>query len=158
MFRLMPAAAVGLATLAFAVSSAWGYGDPSHTVKAHGYPACSVTAYGPAFSANLKAMTYGGGTSCAHAVGRRQISVAEQVLGRNGHWYTITGSTLFHPYTPFNPLRQFATRPAFLGHVYRTVATANLIVPNGFAGCSLHKPPACSEHIIVTARSAPIAP
>lgn len=156
--RFSFAFAVALAVLAVAVSSALGYGDRPHTVKAHGYPACSVTAYGPVFSAKLKTMTYGGGTSCQRGIGTRQITVSEQVRGANGHWYTITGSTRTRPSTHLNPLRTFATRAALLGHAYRTVATADLIVPNGFAGCSLHTPPACDEHITVTATSAPIAP
>ena len=158
MFRSPFALAVAITTLAVVVSSAFGYGDSPHTVKAPGYPDCSVTAYGPTFSANLKVMTYGGGTSCGHGVGVRQLTVSEQVHGANGHWYTITGSTLARPFTHHNPLRVFASRASLLGHAYRTIATASLIVPNGFAGCSLHTPPACNEHITVAARSAAVAP
>lgn len=151
------AAVAGLASLIVA-TAALGYGDPLHTVKAPGYPACSVTAYGPTFSSNLKSQTYGGGTSCRGGIGTRSIVVVAQVRGAGGKWFAITGSTRVGGPTSTNPLRVSATRASFLGHVYRTLATAHLIVPNGFAGCSLHKPPACNESITVTAASAPIAP
>lgn len=146
-------------------SVALGYGDPPHTVKAPDFPACSVTAYGPTFSSNLQSFRYGGGTSCKGGIGLRALTIWAQVRGAQGKWWTIQGSensvgsaTGYSPAVSTNPVRKFASRPALLGHVYRTEAEAHLTVPNGFAGCSLHHPPACDEHITVIAYSAPIAP
>ena len=71
-------------------------------------------------------------------------------------WYTITGSTSAGGPISGNPLRLATERPAHLGHVYRTVATARLVVPNGHAGCSLSN--TCYETITLTATSRPLAP
>ncbi len=79
------------------------------------------------------------------------------MLGQNGHtWYPISGSTVTAGPTNGNPLRMIRTRPAYLGHVYRTVVLATLVVPNGHAGCSLSN--TCSESITIVAVSRPLAP
>jgi hypothetical protein len=81
---------------------------------------------------------YGGGASCAGGVGAKKLTVLTQVLGRDGHsWYTVSGSKFSAGPAQANPLRTISTRPAYLGHAYRTVATATLVVRNGHAGCSL---------------------
>lgn len=135
-----------------------GFGYPPVTVHARGYP-CSVTAYGPTFHARSTVWTqnYGGGTSCAGGVGTKTVSIQDQVLGQDGRtWHTVTGSTVTDGPTTGNPLHTIRTRPAYLGHEYRTVATTKLVVPNGHAGCSLTN--TCSQTIAVTAISRGLAP
>jgi hypothetical protein len=135
-----------------------GFGYPPVTVHAKGYP-CSVTAYGPTFHSSSSGWTqdYGGGTSCAGGVGSKALTVYAQVLGKDGHtWYTITGSKFTGGPTNRNPLHAIHRRPAYLGHVYRTVVNAKLVVPNGHAGCSLTG--TCSQTITITATSRRLAP
>jgi hypothetical protein len=123
---------------------------------------CSVTAFGPGFAfkpAGHIVMNYGGGTSCQGGVGSKTLTVVEQVLGQDRHtWFNISGSMLHAGPSPGNPVRASAQRPAFLGHVYRTVAMAHDVAPNGFAGCSLHHPPACTVTYNITARGKAMAP
>ena len=135
-----------------------GYGYPPLTVHAPNYP-CSVTAYGATFHSHRTGWTqdYGGGTSCAGGVGAKTLTILTQVLGQDGHsWYTISGSKFTAGPAQANPLRTISTRPAYLGHAYRTVATARLVVPNGHAGCSLSN--TCSQTITITATSRLLAP
>lgn len=161
-------AAIGAATAVAAAPPTWnsgysnwwpaGFGYPPVTVQAPGYP-CSVTAYGPTFHSSASGWTqdYGGGTSCAGGVGVKTLTSYDQVLGQDGRtWYTIVGSTFTSGPTSSNPLRMVHRRPAYLGHVYRTVAVAKLVVPNGHAGCSLSN--TCSQTITITATSRPLAP
>jgi hypothetical protein len=122
-----------------------------------------VTAYGPTFHAPGDAagswtQDYGGGTGCRGGVGIKTLAVYDQVQGANGEWFTIAGSRVTVGPTTHNPVRVIRSRRAVLGHTYRTVALAHLVVPNGFAGCSLHHPPACRETIDIKAVSPPIAP
>jgi hypothetical protein len=160
--------AVGAAVAGAQVAPAWnhgymgwwpsGFGYPPVTVQASNYP-CSVTAYGPTFHSRSSGWTqdYGGGTSCAGGVGTKSLTTYDQVLGGDGRtWHTITGSTFTAGPTGANPLRMIHTRTAYLGHVYRTVAVAKLVVPNGHAGCSLSN--SCSQAITITAISRPLAP
>lgn len=135
-----------------------GFGFPPVTVHAANYP-CSVTAYGPTFHSHSSGWTqdYGAGTSCAGGVGSKTLTMYDQVLGPDGHtWFTITGSMFTAGPTNGNPLRMIRNRAAYLGHAYRTVATAKLVVPNGHAGCSLNN--TCSQSIMITAISRPLAP
>ncbi len=135
-----------------------GFGYPPVTSQAPGYP-CSVTAYGPTFHSYPREwrMDYGGGTSCQRGVGVKTLTVSAQVLGQDRHtWYTISGSTVTDGPRKSNPLRIIRNRPAYLGHVYRTVATAKLVVPNGHAGCSLTN--TCNQTIVIKAISPPLAP
>lgn len=135
-----------------------GFGYPPVTAHASGYP-CSVTAYGPTFNFNASGWNqyYGGGTSCAGGVGRKTLTVYDQVMGQDGHtWFTISGSAVTAGPSTANPLRSIRNRTAYLGHAYRTVATARLVVPNGHAGCSLNL--TCFQTITVTAISQLLAP
>jgi hypothetical protein len=135
-----------------------GFGFPPVSVQAPGYPA-SATAYGPTFNSSSRGwtMVYGGGTSVFHGLGVKTLTMSAQVLGPDGRtWYTITGSKTTAGPISGNPLRMISSRPAYLGHVYRTVATAKLVVPNGHAGCSLNN--TCSQPITITATSRPLAP
>jgi len=135
-----------------------GFGYPPVTVQARGYP-CSVTAYGPTFHSRSSGWTqdYGGGTSCAGGVGTKTLTIYDQALGKDGRtWHTISGSTFTEGPNSGNPMRMIRTRPAYLGHVYRTVATARLVVPNGHAGCSLTN--TCSQTITIAAISRRLAP
>ena len=135
-----------------------GFGYSPVTVQAHNYP-CSATAYGPTFNYNSSGwrQNYGGGTSCAGGVGRKTLTIYDQVLSPDRHtWVTITGSKFTAGPTNGNPLRMIRNRAAYLGHGYRTVATATLVVPNGHAGCSITN--TCSETIRSTAISRPLAP
>jgi hypothetical protein len=135
-----------------------GFGYPPVTVHARDYP-CSVTAYGPTFHSRSGAWTqdYGGGTSCSGGVGTKTLTMYDQVVGGDGRtWHTISGSTFTDGPTGGNPLRMIRTRAGYLGHVYRTVATAKLVVPNGHAGCSLTD--TCSQTITITAMSRRLAP
>jgi hypothetical protein len=135
-----------------------GFGYPPTTVHAPGYP-CSVTAYGPTFHSYTREwrMDYGAGTRCRGGVGMKTLTVSAQVLGPNGHtWYTIRGSTVTYGPRPTNPLRIIRNRGALIGHVYRTVATARLVVPNGHAGCSLTN--TCNQTIVIRAISPRLAP
>jgi hypothetical protein len=135
-----------------------GFGYPPLTVHAHGYM-CSVTAYGPTFNSGSGGWTqyYGGGTSCKDGVGSKTVRISDQVLGQNGRtWFTVSGSTVTTGPNSGNPLRLKRKRSAELGHVYRTVATAKLVVPNGHAGCSLSN--TCIQAIVLTATSRRLAP
>jgi hypothetical protein len=135
-----------------------GFGYPPVTVQAHSFP-CSATAYGPTFDHNGAGwhQHYGGGTSCAGGIGRATLTISDQTLGRDGHtWFTITGSRFTMGPIAGHTVRMIRNRPADLGHAYRTVAFANLVVPNGHAGCSLSN--TCSQTITITAISRPLAP
>jgi hypothetical protein len=135
-----------------------GFGYPPVTVHAKNYP-CSVTAYGPTFHSHRAGWTqdYGGGVSCASGVGTKMLTISDQVLGQDGHtWHTISGSTFTAGPIDGNPLRMIRKRPAYLGHAYRVLATANLVVPNGHAGCSLTN--TCSQRLTITANSRGLAP
>ena len=135
-----------------------GFGYPPVTLHAPMYP-CSVTAYGPTFHSRSSGWTqdYGAGTSCAGGVGTKSLTVSDQVLGQNGRtWHTISGSRFTVGPVNGNPLRTRRTRAAYLGHVYRTVVTAKLVVPNGHAGCSLTG--TCSQTLTITATSRRLAP
>lgn len=129
------------------------------TVRAPGYGSCSVTAYGPTFHSDASgwAQDYGGGTSCAGGIGVKTLTISDQVLGQDGRtWYTISGSNVTAGPTKTNPLRMLRNRAAYLGHVYRTLAVASLVVPNGHAGCSLNN--TCNQTLAVTAISRRLAP
>lgn len=134
-----------------------GYGYPPVTVPASGYP-CSVTAYGPTFRSRASVWTqaYGGGTSCAGGVGVKTLTVVDQIRSPAGHWLTIAGSGVAVGPAKGNPLHAIRSRAAVLGHVYRVVALARLVVPNGHAGCSLTD--TCSQVLTITATSRPLAP
>jgi hypothetical protein len=135
-----------------------GFGYPPVTVHAHGYP-CSVTAYGPTFKTYSDGWNqfYGGGTSCAAGVGQKTLTIYDQVLGGDGQtWFTISRSRFTAGPIRGNPLLMLRNRSAFLGHTYRSVALAKLVVPNGHAGCSLNN--TCSQTITITAISRPLAP
>lgn len=135
-----------------------GFGYPPLTVHADGYP-CSVTAYGPTFRSRSHRWTqhYGGGTSCAGGVGVKTLTIYDQVMGHdNRTWYTISGSTFTAGPTSVNPVHMIRYRRAYLGHAYRAVAIAKLVVPNGHAGCSLTN--TCSQTIAISATSRPLAP
>jgi hypothetical protein len=135
-----------------------GFGYPPATAPANDYR-CSVTAYGPTFKTSSTGWNqfFGGGTSCAAGVGQKTLTIYDQVLGQDGHtWYTISDSKFTAGPMNGNPLRMLRSRAAFLGHTYRTMAFAKLVVPNGHAGCSLND--TCSQEITVTAISRPLAP
>lgn len=121
---------------------------------------CSVTAFGPgfAFRSGGIVMSYGGGTSCQGGVGTKSLTVSEQVRGAGGRWFTIAGSTRHAGPSTTNPVPVSAQRAAFLGHVYRTVAMAHDVAPNGSAGCSLHHPPTCTATYDIVATGRAMAP
>jgi hypothetical protein len=160
--------ALAAAAAVAAVSPAWnhgyngwwpgGYGYPPLSVEAHGY-FCSATVHGPTFHSKAGGWTqdYGAGTSCLGGVGTKTLTVANQVLGQNRHtWFTISGSAVKGGPTTGNPLRLRRTRAAHLGHAYRTIVGATLVVPNGHAGCSLTN--SCDQTIVIRAVSRPLAP
>jgi hypothetical protein len=135
-----------------------GFGYPPITLHAPTYP-CSVTAYGPTFHSHSGRWTqdYGGGTSCAGGVGTKTLTVYDQVLGQDGKtWHTISGSNFTDGPTTGNPLHIKLNRAAHLGHVYRTFVSAELVVPNGHAGCSLSG--TCFQTITLTGVSRRLAP
>jgi hypothetical protein len=135
-----------------------GYGYPPVTVHAKNYQ-CSVTAYGATFHSRRTGWTqdYGGGVSCSGGVGTKMLTISEQVLGQDGHtWHTISGSTFTAGPIDDNPLRMIRKRAAYLGHVYRVLANAKLVVPNGHAGCSLTN--TCSQRLAIKAYSRALAP
>jgi hypothetical protein len=160
-FTLTAGAAVALAPTWNSGYNGWwpgGFGYPPITVQAHGYP-CSVTVYGPTFNNTATSwyQNYGGGTSCASGVGQKTLTIYDQVLGQDGHtWFTISGSTFTAGPVNSNPLRMIRKRPAYLGHAYRTVARAKLVVPNGHAGCSLTN--TCEQTLVIIAASRGLAP
>jgi hypothetical protein len=135
-----------------------GFGFPPVGKQAAGFP-CSVTAYGPTFHNNSAGWNqdYGGGTSCSGlGVVPKTLTISDQVLAPNGRtWITISGST-FQAASNGNPLHAKGNRVAFLGHAYRAVATAQLVVPNGHAGCSLTN--TCTQTITIRAVSRALAP
>ena len=161
LFVLSPAAALAIAPTQNSGYDGWwpgGFGYPPLTVHAPGYP-CSVTAYGPTFKSGSGGwnQNYGGGTSCKSGVGSKTLRIFDQVLGGNGRtWFTLSGSTVTTGPVGGSPLRLRRNRPAKLGHVYRTVAVAKLVVPNGHAGCSLTH--TCSQTIMRAATSRRLAP
>jgi hypothetical protein len=135
-----------------------GFGFPPLTVQAKGYP-CSLTVYGPTFHSHHGSWTqdYGGGASCASGVGTKTLTISDQVLGQDGRtWHTINGSTFTGGPITGNPLRMRRNRAAFLGHVYRVVASTKLVVPNGHAGCSLTN--TCDQTLTITTTSRALAP
>jgi hypothetical protein len=135
-----------------------GFGFAPLTVHAPRYP-CSVTAYGPTFNSNASGwnQNYGGGTSCTAGVGSKTLTIFDQVLGQDGHtWFKISGSTFTAGPSHSNPVRMKRNRDASLGHSYRAVAVAKLVVPNGHAGCSITN--TCDQTLVLTAVSRPIAP
>jgi hypothetical protein len=134
-----------------------GFGYPPLTVHAS-YP-CSATAYGPTF--NYKGavwnQNYGASTRCARGVGTKTLTVYEQTLGADNHtWFTVSGSQVATGPTKSDPVRIKRKRAAYLGHAYRVVVVAKLVVPNGHAGCSITN--TCNQTIAITVTSRPLAP
>lgn len=134
-----------------------GFGYPPVTVQAANWR-CSVTAYGPTYGTKPGNwfMHYGGGTSCASGIGLKSLTVYVQTIGTlNGkpHWYTVFGTGLTSGPTTAVHLQRSNTREAYLGHGYRVVAVARLILPNAYAG---H--PRATSTITLTARSRELAP
>ena len=135
-----------------------GFGYPPASANAHNYK-CSATAFGPTFHSRSSGWTqdYGAGTSCIDGLGTKSLSVSLQVLGQDGHtWYTISGSSFTAGPTTRNPLRARRTRAAYLGHLYRTVLSATLVVPNGYAGCSFTN--SCQQTLMINLVSRSLAP
>jgi hypothetical protein len=135
-----------------------GYGYPPVTVQAKTRQ-CSLTAYGTTFHSHSTGWTqdYGGGVSCQGGVGMKTLTISDQVLGQDRHtWHTIRGSTFTAGPVGHNPLRMIRNRAAFLGHAYRVVASARLVVPNGHAGCSLTN--TCLQRLTIKAASRALAP
>jgi hypothetical protein len=135
-----------------------GFGFPPVTAQVHGFP-CSVTAYGPTFNhtGTRWHQNFGGGTSCAGGIGRATLTTSDQTLGHDGRtWFTISGSRFTTEPITGRTVRMIHNRPAYLGHAYRTVASATLVVPNGHAGCSLSN--TCSQTITITVVSRALAP
>jgi len=134
-----------------------GYGSPPVTVQ-QGNWQCSVTAYGPTYGVKPGNwfMYYGGGTSCANGIGQKSLTVYVQTMGTmNGkpHWYTVFGTGLTTGPSSAVNVRLINTRQAYLGHEYRVVAVATLVLPNAYAG---H--PHATSTITVTAYSQGLAP
>jgi hypothetical protein len=160
-FALLAVGAAALAPMWNSGSNGWwpaGFGYPPVTVHAPAYP-CSVTSYGPTFHSRHGGWTqdYGAGTACTSGVGMKTLTISEQVLGTDGHtWFTLSGSTFTTGPVAGTTLRLRHQRPALIGHVYRTVATARLVVPNGHAGCSLTG--TCYQPLTLTAVSRRLAP
>jgi hypothetical protein len=140
-----------------------GFGNPPVTVAA-ATKQCSVTAYGPTFrtpadSNGAWTQFYGAGSRCQGGVGLKTLTVSDQVLGPAGKtWFTITGSAHTVGLTRVNPVHLIYHLTAVLGHVYRSVAHATIVAPNGHAGCSLHVPPDCNANYHLRAISKPLAP
>ena len=87
----------------------------------------------------------------------KTLTIYSQVQGQDGHtWYTLGGSRFTAGPISGNPLRGIGSRAAHLGHVYRTVAVAKLVVPNGHAGCSLSN--TCSQTLVISGTSRRLAP
>lgn len=154
------AATLALASAAEAQPSV----QPSRSVQMPRKPTleCSVTAGGPAFAfgRNVIDMSYGGGVSCRGGVGFKVLKVRVQVAGsgpNRGRFFDVSGSQRTTTGSG-NPVRVNTSRQAFLGHGYRVVAQGSATIPNGFAGCSLHKPPACNEVTFATVIGPTIAP
>jgi hypothetical protein len=134
-----------------------GFGSPPVTVQAANWR-CSVTVYGPTYRTKPGNwfMYYGGGTSCVSGIGQKSLTVYVQTMGKlNGkpHWYTVFGTGLTSGPTTAVHLRRIGTREAYLGHQYRVVAVATLVVPNAYAGHPNH-----TSTITLTARSPGLAP
>ena len=141
------ALAVAVGASAAAAQSGWnsgygwwpgGYGYAPLTVHNSSW-ACSATAYGPTYNVKrgVWSMHYGGGTSCADGIGQKSLTVYVQTLGTlNGtpHWYTVSGTTAGAGPSAALFVRQIHARPAYLGHIYRVVAVARLVLPNAYAG------------------------
>ena len=135
-----------------------GFGYAPQTVHAPGYP-CSATAYGPTYKSSRHHWHQldGAGVSCGGGVGIKTLTLSVQVLGPAGHrWFTLPTATVTVGPTSANPVRLIRTRPALLGHEYRTVVAARLVVPNGHAGCSFTN--SCDQSLTITAVSRGLAP
>jgi hypothetical protein len=134
-----------------------GYGNPPATVQ-QGNWACSVTAYGATLGVKPGNwfMYYGGGTSCARGIGQKSLTVYVEVMGTTSgkaHWYTVWGTGLTTGPSSAVHVRLINTRQAYLGHEYRVVAVATLVLPNGYAG---H--PHATSTITLTSYSEGLAP
>ena len=99
---------------------------------------CSVTAWDYFTTvAGVYKMEYGGGTSCAGNVGQKTLDVVPQVFNLvHGHplWFSIGGDGLFQGPTPVSPLRLSGARTAVPTHLYRLLAHAYVLLPNGQSG------------------------
>jgi hypothetical protein len=143
-----------------------GLGYPPVTDQALN-AACSVTVYGPTLPRNASDMVdrnagfgvswiqrYGGEASCAAPVRTKSLLIAEEVLGRDGTWWTIAGSTFTINSAKHELLRAMRARPADAGHIYRAVAHAVLVLPHQHSRCPANN--ACSQTVLATAVSQPV--
>lgn len=144
------AAATIAATLAVAAIAS-AQPSPQTTVYPKGVEVCWVSAYGPSISSNGPRISaaIGGRAACsgsAASVTPKHLQFQMWTQAHKGApWvvaatYTVSSSRAVLTYLP---------APVNMSKVYaaRTWAWGNFQEPNGFAGCSLHKPPACSQSV-----------
>jgi len=102
-------------------------------------------------------LSYGGGSSCAaqaNAMTYKMLDIRLYIRATNGQWSLrdfIGGPTP----AGYSTVRSFhnglRVQP---GQAFKTVVTAVLFEPNGWAGCSQHNQPfPCSQLVTVTATS-----
>jgi hypothetical protein len=121
------AATAGLAVPGVADSSVASLPQPQSTGQIRGVQ-CSVTTFGPQF--NLPALGdgnagWGGGTSCAGAVGTKTLNVVLQILGPDHKtWFQKGGQNFTDANAQRNPVRIVTLVAVSPGHAFRVVATA----------------------------------
>jgi len=102
------------------------------TTSLPGVP-CSVTAtFG--LDSSTRAMTYGGGVSCAGGVGAKTLDVVPQVFNVvNGKplWFNLSLVGLYQGPTPINPLRLTGTTTYVQSHTYRLLVFGRVTMPDG---------------------------
>jgi len=107
------------------------------TVQIPGVP-CSVTAQQALVTVNgTSTQRYGGGTSCAKAVGHRTLDVVSQVYnGTFNMWFSISLTALYQGPTPANPLRLSGSRTAVSTHTYRVLAYTQIALNDKIYGAT----------------------
>jgi hypothetical protein len=91
---------------------------------------CSVTA-SLAVDYRAGSMTYHGGVSCAGGVGVKTLDVVPQVFRAGPHlrrWRSLSLVGRYQGPTAINPLRLTAGTPAVLGHIYRLLVYARVVI------------------------------
>jgi len=89
---------------------------------------CSVSTFGPQFVSTGQGSYnawWGGGTSCAGAVGTRSLNVVLQILGSDQKtWYQKGGQNFTVNQAHRNPLQIITLVGVKPGHAFRVVAAA----------------------------------
>lgn len=127
--RSLVLACAGWCLLAAGASAGTALGASRTTRPMAGVP-CSVTAVLDVDYA-AGSMSYRGGASCARGVGIKTLDVVPQVFRAGPHlrrWRSISLVGRYQGPTATNPLRLAAQTRAVVGHIYRLLVYAEVVV------------------------------